>query len=109
VAVNSALVAPAGTVTVLDTVTAELLVDRFTSSPPLGAATVSVTMHASVPDPDMVLLLQYSALNAAEPVPVVPVPLRLITGVPAVEELLAMVSCPVAAPAATGLNCTFKL
>jgi phosphoribosylcarboxyaminoimidazole (NCAIR) mutase len=57
----------------------------------------------------MVLLLQYSALNAAEPVPVVPVPLRLITGVPAVEELLAMVSCPVAAPAATGLNCTFKL
>jgi hypothetical protein len=109
VAVNSALVAPASTVTVLDTVTAELLVDRFTSSPPLGAATVSVTAQASVPDPVMAPLPQYSALNAAEPVPVVPVPLKLISGVPAVEELLAMVNCPVAAPAAAGLNCTFKL
>lgn len=106
---NSALVAPAGTVTVLDTVTAELLVDRFTSSPPLGAATVSVTVQASVPDPAMAPLLQYSALNAAEPVPVVPVPLKLITGVPEVEELLATINCPVAVPEATGLNCTFKL
>jgi hypothetical protein len=57
----------------------------------------------------MAPLLQYSALNAAGPVPVMPVPLKLISGVPAVEELLAMVNCPVAAPAAAGLNCTFKL
>ncbi len=34
---NPALVAPAGTVTVFGTVTAELLLDRFTISPPLGA------------------------------------------------------------------------
>jgi hypothetical protein len=57
----------------------------------------------------MAPLLQYSALSAAEPAPVVPVLLRLITGVPVVEELLAMVSCPVAVPAAAGLNWTFKL
>jgi hypothetical protein len=26
-----------------------------------------------------------------------------------VEDLLAIVNCPVAAPAAAGLNCTFRL
>jgi hypothetical protein len=92
VAVNPTLVAFAGTVTVLGTVTAELLLDRLTLSPPLGAAAVSVTVHASVPDPVMTPLLQDSALSAAELVPVVPVPLRLITAVPLVEELLVMVS-----------------
>jgi hypothetical protein len=104
VAVNPALVAFAGTVTVLGTVTAELPLDRFTLSPPLGAAAVSVTVHASVPDPVMVPLLQYSALNAAELVPIVPVPLRVITGVAVVEESVATINCPVAVPAATGLN-----
>ena len=104
VAVNPALVAFAGTVTVLGTVTAELLVDRFTLSPPFGAAAVSVTVHASVPDPVMTALLQLSALNAVEPVPVVPVPLREITGVAVVEESVATVNCPVAVPAAAGLN-----
>jgi hypothetical protein len=107
--VNSALVAIAGTVTVLGTVTAELLLDRFTTSPPLGADVVSVTVQASEPDPVMAPLLQDSALNAAAPVPVVPVPLKLITGALVVDKLLAMVSCPVAVPAATGLNCTFRL
>jgi phosphoribosylcarboxyaminoimidazole (NCAIR) mutase len=57
----------------------------------------------------MAPLLQDSALNAAEPVPVVPVPVKLITGVPDVEELLAIVNCPVAVPATAGLNCTFKV
>jgi hypothetical protein len=102
--VNPALVAFAGTVTVLGTVTAELLLDRLTISPPTGAAAVSVTVHAPAPDPVTAPLLQYSALNAAEPVPVVPVPLRLITGGAVVDELLAIVSCPVAVPAAAGLN-----
>jgi hypothetical protein len=37
-------------------------------------------------------LLQYNALRAAEPVPVVPMPLKLITGVPVVKVLLVMVS-----------------
>ena len=106
---NPTLGAFAGTVTVLGTVTAELLLDRFTVSPSLGAEAVRVTVQASVPDPVMAPLLQFSALNAAEPVPVVPVPLRVITGVPVVEDLVAIVSCPVAVPAAAGLNCKFKL
>jgi hypothetical protein len=92
VAVNPALVAFAGTVTVLGTVTAELLLDKFTVSPSLGAEAVRVTVQASVPDPVMIPLLQDSALSAAELVPVVPVPLRLITAVPIVDELLVMVS-----------------
>jgi hypothetical protein len=102
VAVNPALVAPAGTVTVPGTFTAELLLDRFTSSPPLGAEAVSVTVHASVPAPVMDSLLQESALNVAGAA--VPVPLSLITGLPLVEVLLAIVSCPVVVPVAAGMN-----
>jgi hypothetical protein len=109
VAVNWALVAFAGTVTVLGIVKVELLLARFTGSPPSGAAAVSVRVHASVPDPVMAPLLQYIALSAAVPMPVVPVPLRLITGDAVVEELLAIVSCPVVVPAAAGLNWTFKV
>jgi hypothetical protein len=109
VAVNPTLTAFAGTVTVLGTVTAELLLDRFTTSPSPGAADVSVTVHASVPDPVRDPLLQYSAPNAAEPVLVAPVPLKLITAAPVVEELVAIVSCPVAVPAVAGSNCTFRL
>lgn len=53
----------------------------------------------------MAPLLQDSALNALGAT--VPVPLRPITAVPLVEELLVMVNCPVAVPATAGLNCTF--
>ena len=109
VAANPALVAFGGTVTVLGTVTAELLLDRFTVNPSLDAGAVSVTVQTSVPDPVKAPLLQYSVLNAVETVPVVPVPLRAITGVPSVEESVAIVSCPVAVPAAAGLNCTLRL
>ncbi len=49
-------------------------------------------------------LLQESALSAGSAV--VPVPLREITSVLPVEELLETVSCPVACPVATGTNCT---
>ena len=106
-AVNPALVAFAGTVTVAGTVTAALLLARLTLRPPLAAAALSVTVQLSLPDPVMDALLQVSALNAAGAV--VPVPLRLITAVPLVEELLWMVSCPVAAPAVVGSNCTFSV
>jgi hypothetical protein len=103
--VNPALVAFAGTVTVLGTFTAELVLDRLTLNPPLGAAAVSVTVHVSVPDPVMVPLLQYSALSPAVAAgAAVPMPLRLTTVVLLVDELLVMVNCPVAAPAVAGLN-----
>ena len=63
-AVKSVLVAFPGTITVLGTVTAELLLDRLTISPSLGAEAVSVTVHTSVPDPVIVPLPQYSALTS---------------------------------------------
>ncbi len=51
VAVNPALVAPAGTLTDAGTLTALLLLLRLTVSPLYGAAPVSTTVHASVPAP----------------------------------------------------------
>jgi hypothetical protein len=50
-AVNVALVVPLGTVVDDGTVTAELLLERLTISPPLGAVEVSVTVQLSVPAP----------------------------------------------------------
>lgn len=108
-AVKPTLVALAGTVTEFGTVTAELLLDRLTVSPPLGAAAVSVAVHMSVPDPIMAPLLQDSAFSAAGTVPVAPVPLSATTDDVAVDEPLAIVSCPVAAPAVEGVNCTLRL
>jgi len=51
VAVKLALVAPAATVTVAGKVTAELLLDRLTVKPPLGAAALNPTVQLSVPAP----------------------------------------------------------
>lgn len=51
VAMKLAAVAPAATVTVAGTVTAELLLARLTIKPPLPAAALSVTVQLSVPAP----------------------------------------------------------
>jgi hypothetical protein len=90
VAVNPALVALAGTTIVAGTVTAALLLVRPTLKPPLPAAVVSVTVHASLPAPVIDALLQDNVLNAAGTV--VPVPVRLTTAVPLVDELLWIVT-----------------
>ena len=90
VAVNATLLAFAGTITVAGTATAALLLISPTLSPPLPAAVLSVTVQASLPDPVIEPLLQESELNA--PGTTVPVPVRLITAVPLVDELLWMVS-----------------
>ena len=90
VAVNPALVALAGTTTVAGTVTEALLLVRPTLTPPLPAAELSVTVHASLPAPVMDALLQESPLNT--PGTAVPVPVRPINAVPLVDELLWMVS-----------------
>ena len=90
VAVNPALLALAGTTTVAGTVTAPLLLVRPTLRPPLPAAAVSVTVQASLPDPVIDALLQDNALSAAGTA--VPVPVRLITAVPLVDEVLWMVN-----------------
>jgi len=49
VAVKLAEVAPAATVTLAGTDTAELLLASATASPPVGAAAVSVTVQLSLP------------------------------------------------------------
>ena len=93
------------------TFTAELLLDRLTLSPPLGAAELSVTVQASVADPVIDPLVHERPLNAAavEVAAATPVPLRLITAVPFVEELLVILNWPVADPVAVGSNCTVRL
>jgi hypothetical protein len=67
-AVKPALVAPAATVTAAGTVTAVLLLDRLTLSPPVGAAAFSFTVHASFAKPDTDALLHESELTAADAV-----------------------------------------
>ena len=98
-AVNTALVAAAGTVTELGTVTAASLLVSPTMSPPVGAVPDKLTVHASASDPLIDVLLQDTALTVG--VTLVPVPLRLMI---AVGALLEIVNCPVTAPAEVGLN-----
>jgi hypothetical protein len=86
VAVNPALLALAGTSTVAGTVTAALLLANDTLKPPVPAGPLSVTVHASVPAPVIDALLHDRALKV--PAAAVPVPVRPITVVPLVEEVL---------------------
>jgi hypothetical protein len=90
VAVNPALAAPAGTVTVAGTVAAGLLLMRLTVNPPLGAAAFSVTVQASVPVPVIDPLLQLKAFSTGGAA--VPVPLKLMAVVDPVEELLVSIT-----------------
>ena len=99
VAVKVAVVAPAATVTLAGTVTAELLLARFTANPPPAAATLSVTVQLSVPAPVIDPLVQFNALSTGRPVP-----LRVIKVEVPLEELLVNVNEPEAAPAVVGSN-----
>ncbi len=83
VAVKLALVAPAATVTEAGTVTALLLLARFTVNPPPAAAAFSVTVQLSVPALDIDPLAQLSAVRTGTPVP-----LRLTADEPLVEANL---------------------
>jgi len=83
------------------------LLARLTVKPPLPAAALSVTVQLSLPAPVIDALLQERALNT--PAPAAPVPVRLITAVALVDELLWIVTCPVAAPVVVGSNCTFSV
>jgi hypothetical protein len=96
-AVNAALVAVAGTVTELGTVTAPLLLERLTLTPPVGAVPDRVTVHESAKAPVIEVLLQETALTVGAMA--VPVPVRLTV---AVGALLEMLSCPVTEPALVG-------
>ena len=99
-----ALVAPEATVTEVGTVTAALLLVRLTANPPVDAAEFSDTVHVSVPAPVMEELVQEIAVSTG-----VPVPLKVTTDEDPVEELLARVNCPDAAPALVGSNFTVRV
>lgn len=89
-AVNPALVALVGTITVVGTVTAALLLLNPKLTPPLPAAEFRVTVQLSLPAPVSEVLLQETELNV--PATAVPVPLSPITAVPLVDESLWIVS-----------------
>lgn len=111
VALKLAVVALAGTVTVAGTVTAALSLLRLTLCPPLPAAPLIVTVHASVPAPVRDPVLHESPLTViAEPDAVFfPMPCSLTAAVGLVVELLAIVTCPVDVPSVLGSKCTLKL
>jgi len=106
-AVKLALVAPAATVTVDGTVTALLLLARFTATPPLPAAEFNVTVHESDAAPVNELLAQANPLSTGV-LAVVPFPLSVTTIDPLLCESLASVSCPVAGPGTVGSKFTLN-
>lgn len=103
-AVKAALVAFAATVTVAGTVTAELLLDKVTAVPPLGAAALNIKEQASFPAPVNEFCVHESAASVGATV--IPVPLKLTTAVLPVDELLAIDNCADADPVVVGSNCT---
>ncbi len=105
VAVKLALVAPPAICTDGGTVTAVLLLDRFTLIPPVGAAELTVTVQASVPAPVREPVVQLKADTLGR-IAIVPVPLRATATVPLFVALLVRVRVPVTAPLASGTNCT---
>lgn len=102
--VKLAVFAPAKTVTVAGTVAAPLLLATPIANPPVAAAVFSVIVQLSVPAPVIEPLVQLRPVSTG-----IPVPVRLTVEVVPVEELLLMVSVPVAEPAAVGVNCTVNV
>jgi hypothetical protein len=106
VAVNPALVAPAGTAALAGTVTAALLLASWMLMPSAGAAAVRLTVHTSVPAPLMEVWMHEMAFSVDAAA--IPVPLRFTTRLPC-EELLAIVRAPVAEPACCAENRTLSV
>ena len=95
---------PPASATLMGTVTAELLLVRFTVNPLLAAAVFSVTVQLSVPAPVIELFAQLSPVNTGTPVPLS----ATVADVP-VDELLVSASAPLDGPAAVGTNCTVNV
>lgn len=102
-AVNSAVVVLAGTVRVEGTLTAALLLDRFTTWPPLGAAELKVTVQTSVPAPVIEALTHEREASG-----LVPFPCRRTIAV-GPDELLATLNWPSDDPVEEGSNLRFTL
>ncbi len=104
VAVKPPVVAPAATFMLAGIVTAELLLARLTTNPPLAAAAFKVTVQLSLPAPVIDPLAQLNALRTGTPLP-----LKLITVDVPLDELLVKVNEPEAVPAVLGSNCTVNV
>jgi hypothetical protein len=90
---------PAATVTEAGTLSAALLLDRLTVDPPVGAAAFRVTVQVLEPPEAKLVGVQEIPVSTG-----MPVPLMLIASEAPVDELLASISWPLAAPAAVGSN-----
>ena len=109
VAVNPVVADPAGTVTDPGTLTALLLLPRPTVSPPVPAAALRVTVHASVAEPVTELLAQLNPLKTlCTPAAARPVPLRLTVAVLG-EALSLILMAPVAVPVTGGSKATVRV
>ena len=104
VAVNPALVCPAGILMEAGTVTAELLLDRLTANPLPTDAVFSFAVQLFVPAPVIEPLEQVSPINTGMPFPVRPIIFDLAS-----DEFVDNVSEPDAVPAAVGSNCTVSV
>ena len=105
-AVNPMLLDPAGTVIEPGTVTALLLLDKVTASPPVPAAADRLTVQESLPEPVIELWLQVSPLSV--PAAACPVPLRLIAAELG-EALSPMLMLPLRLPVAVGAKVTARV
>jgi hypothetical protein len=109
-AVNPAVFAPAGTVSVVGKATAALLLAKLTTKPPLEAALLSVTVHPSDPDPVIEPMMhERLAIDGVGVEVDMPEPLSCTTVVGRSAALLVMVTCPDAVPPAEGLKRTSRL
>jgi hypothetical protein len=105
VAVKLAVDAPAATVTVAGTATSVLLLlPRLTTSPPVAAVVLSVTVQLSVPAPVIEPFAHVNPVSNGTPVPLKPT----TVDVP-VDELLVRVSDPEISPDVAGSNFTVSV
>jgi hypothetical protein len=102
---------PSATVTEAGKLTAALSLVKLTAYPPLVAAVLSSTVQISLAGPVSTASTQLNELNAGGfgVSAAVPVPLNPTTRVPFASASLAIVSVPVAIPAAAGEKLTLKL
>ena len=105
VAVKLAPFVPPAICTDGGTVTAELLLAKFTVIPPVGAFALTVTVHVSVAAPVSELVAQLSDWTDGK-MAMVPVPLSATVIVPPLVALLVMMRLPDSAPVVVGSNCT---
>lgn len=110
-AVKLTAVDPSATVTEAGKLIAALSLVRPTANPPLVAAVLSSTVQMSLAGPVASASTQLNELNAGGlgVAAAVPVPLNPTTSVPFAVASLAIVSAPVAVPAAAGEKLTLKL